>query len=88
MPDILSLLSIAFLPLLITIIPYGVYGKSPYIRYLHQRCQRWPENQCEILAVPSGIFPGDRRSDLSGAMGFLQETTLSSFSKKSAFRKN
>ena len=76
MPDILSLLSIAFLPLLITIIlVWGIWKKVPIYDTFIKGAKDGLKTSVEILPFLLGIFLAIGALTSSGAMGFLQETT-------------
>ena len=82
MPDILSLLSIAFLPLLITIIlVWGIWKKVPIYDTFIKGAKDGVKTSVEILPFLLGIFLAIGALTSSGAMGFLQETTRPFFEK-------
>ena len=82
MPDILSLLSIAFLPLLITIIlVWGIWKKVPIYDTFIKGAKDGLKTSVEILPFLLGIFLAIGALTSSGAMGFLQETTRPFFEK-------
>lgn len=82
MPDILSLLSIAFLPLLITIIlVWGIWKKVPIYDTFIKGAKDGLKTSVEILPFLLGIFLAIGALTSSGAMGFLQETTCPFFEK-------
>ena len=82
MPDILSLLSIAFLPLLITtILVWGIWKKVPIYDTFIKGAKDGLKTSVEILPFLLGIFLAIGALTSSGAMGFLQETTRPFFEK-------
>ena len=76
MPDILSLLSIVFLPVLITVIlAYGIWKKVPIYDVFIKGAKDGLKTSVEILPFLLGIFLAIGALTSSGAMGFLQEAT-------------
>ena len=82
MPDILSLLSIVFLPVLITVIlAYGIWKKVPIYDVFIKGAKDGLKTSVEILPFLLGIFLAIGALTSSGAMGFLQEATSPFFEK-------
>ena len=76
MPDILSILSIAFLPVLITLILlYGLWKKVPIYDAFIKGAREGLKTSVEILPFLLGIFLAISALTSSGVMSFLQETT-------------
>lgn len=82
MPDIFSLLSIAFLPVLITVIlGYGIWKKVPIYDAFIKGAKDGLKTSVEILPFLLGIFLAIGALTSSGTMEFLQETTRPFFER-------
>lgn len=82
MSDLLSLLSIAFLPFLITIILLcGLWKKVPIYDAFLRGAKEGLKTSVEILPFLLGIFLAIGALTSSGIMGFLQETSQPFFER-------